>query len=123
MTETDKFLDVLKKSRSTPNLVETDSVMKEITLAQVDEIFTSKCTATSSKNDKNTKLHYIQHNFMDFFGDRLYDFYREMREEYSPLGFCERVDNNGFMDIFLENFSIFEKEKYDNDEDVELESK
>jgi hypothetical protein len=123
MTETNKFLDVLKKSRSTPNMVETDSFMKEITPQQVDEIFKSKCTATASKNDNNTKLHYIQHNFMDFFGDRLYDFYREMREEYSPLGFCEKVDNNGFMDIFLENFSIFEKEKYDNDEDIELESK
>jgi hypothetical protein len=121
MTDTNNFLDMLKKSKSMTTIAEPICNLKEVMLQEIDEVFKSKCQKT--ENVKDVKLNSVQYNFVDYFSDRLYDFYRELREEYSQYGFFENIDNNGFIEIFLENLSIYEKERYDQDEDVEADDK
>lgn len=61
------------------------------------------------------KMTYTQVHFVDYFSEKLYDFYEQLRQEYEPLGFFAETDHSGFLDLFLENMYIHEKERYDID--------
>ena len=74
------------------------------------------CISTRLKqNTKEDKLTEPEQYFLDVYGEKIYSFYRELRETYEPLGLFTRTDHNKFVDVFLNNLEFIEHdESYDD---------
>jgi len=98
------------------HLVETRKVVNEVASPKSEVI-----PQQIPKNvHKANKLSQEQLVFLDFYNEHIFDFYYDLRQQYSMSKLFTRVDYNGFLDIFLKNITVISDECDSEEESGEL---
>jgi hypothetical protein len=107
------YVNILKKVDEKPA---NESNFKDISVEELR----SMCF-TSNYNERPKLLSSTELTFLDYNGAIIYDLYFELREYFSGSEYFQKVDYNGFLDIFLNN-TMFEELPDDSEDDANNEN-
>jgi hypothetical protein len=89
---------------------------------EIEEFISKIPNILNIKKSKNTNisktklLNNYELSFLDINGEAIYNLYRELRENFSDHKLFQKIDYNGFLDIFLKNIKFDETTDDSDDE-------
>lgn len=109
------FANILKRESSSSSLA---SAKHKITEVQLKDLLNKKLLSNNqtSQKQKQVLLNDIEKLFLDYNGELIYDFYRDLRQHFENTGLLKKIDYNGFLDIFLDNIQFIEIDHDTDDE-------